>query len=167
MKNIAVILGTAREGNFSQKVAELVFNHLKEKGYSTEFVNVEDFTFGKTIAYSGDKNPVKPWADIITRSEAIIFVCPEYNHSYPGELKILIDSLYDEYKGKIAGIVSVSMGQFAGVRVTEALKILLHTVNFKLVHTNVNVPKVQNEIDEQKTKKHLDSMIDEMKTLVF
>lgn len=165
MKKITIVLGTAREKNFSQKISKIILDHLKSKDLDIQFIDVKNFLFGMTIAGSGDKEPVKPWADVISESEGIIFVCPEYNHSYPGELKILIDSLYDEYKGKVAGIVSVSAGQFAGVRVMDNLSSLLHIVNFKVATKGVNVADVQGEIDVEKIKKHTDGMLENMKSI--
>jgi NAD(P)H-dependent FMN reductase len=165
MKKITIVLGTARENNFSQKISKIILDHLKSKDLDIQFIDVKNFLFGMTIAGSGDKEPVKPWADVISDSEGIIFVCPEYNHSYPGELKILIDSLYDEYKGKVAGIVSVSAGQFAGVRVMDNLSSLLHIVNFKVATKGVNVAGVQGEIDVEKIKNHTDGMLENMKSI--
>lgn len=163
MNKIAVILGTAREDNFSQKVAEVVKNTLEKKDLYVSYVDISDYLFSKTV--SSDNESVKPWADIIEKVEGVIFVSPEYNHSYPGELKILIDSLYDEYKGKVAGLVTVSAGQYGGIRVAEKLNDLLHTVNFTISHSAVNVSNVQKEIDEAKIEKHLETLIDEMKKL--
>ncbi|MFT7328259.1 MAG: NAD(P)H-dependent FMN reductase [Crocinitomicaceae bacterium] len=165
MKKITIVLGTAREKNFSQKISKIILDHLKSKDLDIQFIDVKNFLFGMTIAGSGEKEPVKSWADVISESEGIIFVCPEYNHSYPGELKILIDSLYDEYKGKVAGIVSVSAGQFAGVRVMDNLSSLLHIVNFKVATKGVNVADVQGEIDVEKIKKHTDGMLENMKSI--
>jgi NAD(P)H-dependent FMN reductase len=165
MKKITIVLGTARENNSSQKISKIILDHLKSKDLDVQFIDVKNFLFGMTIAGSGDKEPVKPWADAISGTDGVIFVCPEYNHSYPGELKILIDSLFNEYKGKVAGIVSVSVGQFAGVRVMDTLSSLLHIVNFKVSTKGVNVQGVQGEIDVEKIQKHTDIMLQNMKSM--
>lgn len=160
MKKIAIVLGTARENNYSQKVAEIVKNTLEEKNLEVDFIDVSDFLFGKTVGPENES--VKSWKETVEKVDGLIFVSPEYNHSYPGELKILIDSLYDEYKGKIAGLVTVSAGNYGGVRVAEKLNDLLHTVNFKLLHKAVNVANVQDSIDEEKIKKHLEGLLEEI-----
>lgn len=51
-----------------------------------------------------------------------MLVVPEYNHGYLGELKILIDSAYQEYKGKPIGICGVSSGALGGARVIEQMR---------------------------------------------
>ncbi len=165
MTNIAVVLGTARENNFSQKVARIVNDTLQGKNFQTEYVDISDHLFGKTVS-SGNES-VKKWAEVINEVEGVIFITPEYNHSYPGELKILIDSLYHEYKGKVAGVVGVSKGQYGGVRAVEKLKDLLHTVNFRLAHSVVNVSGVQSDIDEAKIKDHLETVLSDMNKIGF
>ena len=160
---ISVVLGTAKENNFSTGVAKVVFDHISQKDdIEAKFVDVKDFLFGKTVTTKDNADLIQPWKDIVAESDAIIFVSPEYNHSYPGELKILIDSLFDEYKGKVAGVVGVSMGPYSGVRAVEALKMVLHTTNFKLVLKSVNVPGVRDGLDEESIKKHTDGLLEEI-----
>jgi NAD(P)H-dependent FMN reductase len=163
---IAVVLGTAREANNSQRAFKFIVNSLKEKeNFEITPVEVSDHLFGKTTQ---DDSVISDWKNVISNSDAVIFVTPEYNHSYPGELKILIDSLYEEYENKVAGIVGVSMGPYAGVRVTEALKILLLTVNFDVVNRSFDIGKIQDVIDEEgnptsenkeSLQRHLDGLV--------
>jgi NAD(P)H-dependent FMN reductase len=160
MKKIAVVLGTARENNFSEKVAGVVNKFLETKDIETEYVDVSDYLFSNTISSEDEK--VSKWKEIVESVDGMIFVSPEYNNSYPGELKILIDSLFNEYKGKTAGIVSVSAGGYGGVRVAEKLNDLLLTVNFRIINKSVNVSGVQKEIDEEKINKHLETVYSEM-----
>jgi len=160
-----VVLGTAREGNHSQKVARLVVDTLTNKGLDVTFVDVKDFLFGKTTAFQVKSDTVKPWAEQVKNSDGIIFVAPEYNRFFPGELKILIDSLYGEYDNKVAGVVSVSRGAFGGSRMVEFLKILLHTVNFKLTKKSVHVSHVQDDINTARLQSDLDELVEEMSQL--
>ena len=46
---IPIVLGTAREGRESEKVARFVFGEIsKNESLITQFVDVRDFLFGKT-----------------------------------------------------------------------------------------------------------------------
>lgn len=159
---IALVLGTAREGNYSTKVFEIAKKYLEDGGNEVTTVDVKDHLYGKTISL-GDDPRVDDWKKAVEESDTVIFVTPEYNHSYPGELKILIDTMYSEYKGKVAGIVSLSMGPYGGVRATELLKILLTTVNFDVVNKSVSVANVQDEIDVEIFEKQMTGMLEEIK----
>lgn len=118
---IPVILGTAREGRRSENPAKYMLAEVKSFGAETELVDVRDYSIGHTDA-SGQTPQAKKLSEIIKRSDAIIIVSPEYNHGYPGELKMMIDMLYKEYAGKPVGICGVSIGPFAGARAVEQLR---------------------------------------------
>ena len=57
----------------------------------------------------------------MNRADAIVIVVPEYNHSFPGLLKHVLDSCLKEYIHKAVGVVGVSAGPFGGARVIQHL----------------------------------------------
>ncbi|WP_010479688.1 NADPH-dependent FMN reductase [Thermococcus zilligii] len=57
----------------------------------------------------------------ILEADALVIVAPEYNGSYPGELKILLDTIYDEYEALPVGIATVSVVT-GGARLLMELK---------------------------------------------
>ncbi|MDD3646254.1 MAG: NAD(P)H-dependent oxidoreductase [Candidatus Gracilibacteria bacterium] len=125
-KSITVILGTARDGNWSQKVASYVCETLKERSdIDVTFVNVKEYIYGRTIA-PWENNPIiSNWGKLVDKTDIFIIVFPEYNHGYPGELKILLDQEYTLYKRKKVGLCGVSKGIFGGVRGIENIKPVL------------------------------------------
>ncbi len=118
---IPVILGTAREGRRSENPAKYMVEEVKSFGAESELVDVRDYLIGRTDA-SGETPQAKKFIEILKRSDALIIVVPEYNHGYPGELKIMLDMAYNEYAGKPIGICGVSVGPFGGMRVVEQLR---------------------------------------------
>jgi NAD(P)H-dependent FMN reductase len=115
-----IILGTAREGRFSEKVAKYMIKQTKKAGYKTQLVDVRDFRIPATDD-TGASKEAKKLKRIVERADGLIIVAPEYNHSYPGELKMMLDLLYQEYKSKPVGICGVSRGSFAGARMIAKL----------------------------------------------
>jgi NAD(P)H-dependent FMN reductase len=57
-------------------------------------------------------------------ADGFIIVSPEYNHSYPGELKMLLDMLFSQYAHKPVGICGVSSGAWGGTRMVEQLRLV-------------------------------------------
>jgi len=55
----------------------------------------------------------------VNEADALIFVVPEYNHSFPGLLKHVLDTNLKEYIHKAAGICGVSAGPFGGARMIQ------------------------------------------------
>lgn len=139
---IPLILGTAREGRESEKVARFVYDEfIKLNLCETQFIDVRDFLFGKTVDDSATE--VKAWQDIALKADGFFIVTPEYNHSFPGELKIFLDSLYDEYKGKPVALCGVSSGQFGGARMIDHVKTVLIELGMVTLRSCIQVPKVE------------------------
>ena len=114
---IPVILGTAREGRQSDKVARFLLEQFKlSDQVETELVDVKDHLFGHTHPSWEEFEITKPWKELASRMDGAVFVVPEYNHSFPGELKIMLDSALEEYKDKPVILAGVSSGMFGGAR---------------------------------------------------
>jgi NAD(P)H-dependent FMN reductase len=52
----------------------------------------------------------------MTARIALVIVASEYNHSFPGLLKHVLDSCLKEYIHKAVGVVGVSAGIWGGTR---------------------------------------------------
>jgi NAD(P)H-dependent FMN reductase len=87
------------------------------------------------------------------RADGFIIVSPEYNHGYPGELKMLLDMLYSQFVHKPVGICGVSSGAWGGTRMVEQLRQVC--LAFHMVPTGqaVHFPKIQELFDESGTLK--------------
>jgi len=81
---------------------------------------------------------------LMTAADGLVIVAPEYNHSFPGLLKHALDSCLNEYIHKAVGLVGVSAGPFAGIRVIQGLLPVMRELglvtifwdgNFSAAHT--------------------------------
>jgi len=146
---IPIILGTGREGRQSEKVARFVFEEAKTFGeFETELLDVKDFVgSAKTGAMSEEKS--KLWQGTMKRADGLVIVSPEYNHGYPGELKLMLDQLYQEYNRKPAGICGVSAGDVGGARMAQALRIVLIELQMVPIHEAVYFSKVHDLFNEK------------------
>ena len=146
---IPVILGTAREGRQSEKVAKFILQEVLNYGeIETELIDVRDYLIGatdRTKKFDG----IKVLSEKFIKADGFIIVVPEYNHSYPGELKLLLDSMYwPEYEKKPAGICGVSGGPFGGARMIEQLRTVLTELKIVNIREAVYFGGVQNLFDE-------------------
>jgi len=127
---VPIILGTARKGHQSEKVAKFMLEETVKVGLKTEIIDVRDFLIGAT-----DNTEEFPQAqklsEKIAKADGFIIVSPEYNHGYPGELKIMLDMLYEEYARKPVGFCGVSRGMFGGTRAVEQLRLV--NIEFHMV----------------------------------
>lgn len=119
---IPIILGTAREGRQSEKVAKFVHGEVTNSPeIETELLDVRDFRLPATDNTEGSET-AKRLIDKINKADGFIVVSPEYNHGYPGELKMMLDLAYQQYARKPLGIVGVSSGGLGGARMVEQLR---------------------------------------------
>jgi len=131
---IPVILGTARKGRQSEKVAKFILGEVKKAKIKTGLIDVRDYRIKATD--NTEKIPeAKKFEKLLKKADALIIVSPEYNHSYPGELKMFLDMLFKQYYMKPFGICGVSNGNFGGARMIENFMSL--AANFRMVPAGV------------------------------
>lgn len=141
---IPIILGTARVGRQSEGIARYIFENLKGRSdLKTTLVDVREFISGHTIPPWENNEITKPWRDIVKQARAFIVVTPEYNHGYPGELKMLLDQDGKEgYGGKPVFLCGVSGGPFGGARVVENLLPVMRELGLITLSSNLYFPNV-------------------------
>lgn len=83
----------------------------------------------------------------IGAADAVVLVTPEYNHSFPGELKVAIDALRDEWQLTPVGVVSHG-GISGGLRATEQLRLVLAELRAVVVRETVSVAHPHERFDD-------------------
>ncbi len=150
---IPILLGTAREGGNSARVAEVVYKEMqKYELFETELLKVSDFVTVLKTQGMEEKNANR-WKEIMTRADGLVIVAPEYNHGYPGELKLMLDQLYDEYKRKPLGICGVSAGGMGGARMVQALRLVAIELGMIPIHESVYFSNVNTFFDQDQESK--------------
>jgi len=164
---IPVILGTAREGRQSEKVARFVLGELHKAAVESELIDVRDYRIVASDN-TGEIPQAKKLAEKIIPADGIIIVMPEYNHGYPGELKMMLDMLYEEYAHKPVGICGVSKGPLGGARGVQQLRLSLIALRMIPILETVYFPMVQDLFDESgkikdlSYEKKIKGMLDEL-----
>jgi NAD(P)H-dependent FMN reductase len=139
---IPVILGTPRQGRYSEHVAKFVVKELaKFAGVETSLVDVRDLPMPVTGAGEDVKDP--SFSELCMRADAFVIVAPEYNHGYPGLLKHVLDTNLKEYIHKAVGICGVSAGGFGGTRVIQNLLPVMRELGLVTIFWDGNFSSVQ------------------------
>jgi NAD(P)H-dependent FMN reductase len=139
--NIPVILGTTRKGRASAHAARLLAELLNRRaGVSSEVIDIASLPLPVDDAGEAIKSPVLSAA--ITAADGLVIVAPEYNHSFPGLLKHALDSCLNEYIHKAVGLVGVSAGPFAGIRVVQGLLPVMRELGLVTIFWDINIGQV-------------------------
>jgi NAD(P)H-dependent FMN reductase len=148
MTIISVIVGSTREGRFSEKPAKWILQHLKRReGVDARLVDLRDFpmpffdqpTTPATPGRAAYRNEiVQKWTAAIAQSDAFVFVTPEYNYGTSAVLKNAIDWVYPEWNRKAAAFVSY--GSAMGARSVQQLRETAIEVQLAPIRSSVHIP---------------------------
>lgn len=142
---IAVLAGTVREERKSIAAAKYVARVGESlDGVEVRFADPQDFVFKN----EGEDGKDSKFTELTAWADAFFIVSPEYNHSYPGSLKRMLDSEFDNYLHKPVALAGVSSGPWGGVRMIEALLPVLRTLKLVPISYDVQVPFIGEAFDE-------------------
>jgi chromate reductase len=119
-RDIAVIVGSLREGSFSRRTA-LALAELGPDSLKLEIVEIGDLPL-----YNQDLDPAAPpeqwraFRERVRGADGALFVTPEYNRSVPGVLKNAIDvgsrpygkSVWEKKPGAVVSVTPGALGAF-------------------------------------------------------
>ena len=146
--SIPIILGTSRKGRQSVHAARFVLGELEKRpAVTTELIDVATVPLRFDDAGEAIKEP--GFAAAMAHADGLVIVTPEYNHSFPGLLKHLLDTCLEEYIHKPAGIVGVSAGPFGGARVIQSMLPVLRELGLAATFTDLHFGQVASVFDEQ------------------
>jgi NAD(P)H-dependent FMN reductase len=145
---IPLLLGTDRKERRSEPVAQWLIGEIgKRAEIETKLFDVRNFKLPQDNYGTAIAEQFPAWKDSITRADGLIIVTPEYNHSYPGVLKSVLDLLLEEYIHKSVAFVSTSAGPWGGVRVVESMVPMVRELGLAVTFTDLNFAKVQDKFD--------------------
>jgi NAD(P)H-dependent FMN reductase len=148
MTVISVIVGSTRQGRFSEKPAKWILGHLQKRaGVEARLLDLRDFPmpfFDEPVPPAMPGRPpyedqvVKKWTDEIARSDGFIFVTPEYNYGTTAVLKNALDWVYPEWNRKAAAFVSY--GSAMGARGVQQLRETAIELQLAPIRSSVHIP---------------------------
>jgi NAD(P)H-dependent FMN reductase len=166
---LQIIIGSTRPGRVGPSVAEWIAASARAHGrFDVEVVDLAEVNLPM---FNEPRHPrlgqyehqhTKDWSAIIDRADAFIFVVPEYNYGFNAATKNAIDYLDHEWRYKPAGFASYG-GVAAGTRAVQQLKQVMTTLKMVPVFEAVNIPFVQQFLDEA-TRLHPSEVMTEAAT---
>jgi NAD(P)H-dependent FMN reductase len=131
-----VILGTSRQGRASEHAAHFVVDHVAKRAeIRTDLIDIRNIRL--SIDDAGESIKDSKFSATVNEADALIFVVPEYNHSFPGLLKHVLDTNLKEYIHKAAGVCGVSAGPFGGARMIQSLLPVLRELGMVTIFSDV------------------------------
>jgi NAD(P)H-dependent FMN reductase len=145
--HLAVLIGTTREKRESATAARWLAEFAgRRENVEVKLVDPKDFNF------PGDGNDPEGkdarYTEIVDWADAFFIVTPEYNHSFPGSLKRMLDSELALYNHKPVAFAGASNGNWGGVRAVESLLTAIRETGLVAMSWDVYFPRVQNMFND-------------------
>jgi NAD(P)H-dependent FMN reductase len=158
-----IISGTNRPGSHSEKVAIEYQRILKNKN-----INATLFSLKGLNVLQRSPEYVKVESDILIPTQKFIFIIPEYNGSYPGVLKAMIDNsdVKKTWNYKKALLTGVATGRAGNLRGMDHLADTLHYMKMNVFYNKLPISVIYKIMDrvghlDNATLKAINNQLDE------
>jgi NAD(P)H-dependent FMN reductase len=156
MVKLKIIIASTRPGRIGLTVGEWFENHSKEHGGFDDIELVDlaevDLPFMNEPHHprlgTYTHQHTRDWSAKVAEADAFVFVMPEYNFGYNGELKNAIDYLHREWQYKPVGFVSYG-GVSAGTRAVVMTKQVVAPLKMTPLTEAVSIPFVTQFLDDE------------------
>lgn len=161
---ITIISGTNRRDSRTLKLATIYYQLLSERTDNVHLVSLEN------------KNVWERSADLLQMeeqylipSEKFVFIMPEYNASFPGILKLLLDNsdIKKCWWNKKAMLTGLSDGRAGNLRGLEHMTSIMHYMRMHVLHNKLPLSRIKEEMTpegvlvHEQTEKAIQQQIDE------
>jgi len=155
MQRLLVVTASVRPGRIGPTIAEWVPEAARADGRFE--LDVADLAELALPFMDEPRHPAlrdyehehtKAWSARVAAADAIVFVVPEYNHSFAPSLKNAIDYLVQEWFRKPHAFVSYG-GVSGGTRAVAAIGNVTGFLGMVRTARSVEIPYVKNQLDEQ------------------
>ncbi|GLW52086.1 NADPH-dependent FMN reductase [Kitasatospora phosalacinea] len=147
--NLAVIVGSVREGRFGPVVARWIADRAARHGrFTVDLIDLAETPVPlelPSVPPALEPNPprtaaLQQLADRLAAADAVVVVTPDYNRSFPASLKAAIDWHYTQWQAKPIGFVGYS-GASGGLLAIEQLRQVFNELQAHTVRDYVSFPR--------------------------
>lgn len=149
---ITIISGTNRPHSNTLKIAKYYQKSLLKKGLETQLFSLEDLPdqLIKSDLYGNRSAAFQPIQDLIAQTEKFLFIIPEYNGSFPGVLKTMIDACNfpESFYEKKACLVGISSGKYGNIRGIDHFGGICSYLHLHVMPLRLHIASIKQELDE-------------------
>ncbi len=158
-----IISGTHRIGSYSEKVANEYNRILQKKNINATILSLKNMdVLHRSPEFLKTEN------EILIPTKKFIFIIPEYNGTFPGVLKAMIDNsdIAKAWYHKKALLTGVSTGRAGNLRGMDHLSASLHYLKMNVHHNKLPISAIDKVMDangrlNEETLKAIDEQLSE------
>jgi len=150
---VTIIAATNRPNSNTLKVAKYYQKQLEMRGVHPHLFSLEHLPADilNTDMFGKRSDSFQKIQDMITQTEKFLFIIPEYNGSFPGVLKVLIDACNfpNSFYEKKAALVGVSAGKYGNIRGVDHFTGVCHYIHLAVLPLRLHIPNIKTELDAE------------------
>jgi len=148
---IVAICGSLRRGSYTRAALRIALEGAAEVGAVTQLIDLRDY---ELIFCNGEKDKSGYPADVfklqreVKQAQGIILGTPEYHGGMSGVLKNALDLMgFDEFEGKMIGLLGISGGQMGAVNALESLRTIGRALHAWVVPEQILIARAWQQFD--------------------
>ncbi|MDF3292220.1 MULTISPECIES: NADPH-dependent FMN reductase [Streptomyces] len=149
---VAVIIGSVRKGRLGPTIANWFTGIAGQReDLQIDLVDLADYDLPNRLTDEPGPELTESLGKVgprLAEADAFVVVTPEYNHSYPGSLKALIDWHTVEWHAKPVGFISYG-GQAGGIRAVEHLRPIFSEAHAMTIRQTVVFHQPWDQFDDK------------------
>ncbi len=150
---MTIICGTNRSGSNSSKIAEYCKNYALSQDVEVEILDLEKIS-AATFLDGSYGNHSDSFSQILENkiepAAHLLFIVPEYNGSYPGILKLFLDTAPPSiWNGKKTALIGVATGRSGNQRGLDHLMAVLHYLNMEVYSQKPLLSSIHLHLNEE------------------
>lgn len=168
---ILLLNGTNRRNSRTSIVSNVYKQILENKNVEHRFFSLEDLPehfLSNTMYEKPDPEWKKLMESYVFPADKIVLVAPEYNGSFPGILKLFIDSsdVKKSFWGKKVSLTGVAAGRAGNLRGMEHLSGIFLHLKMTVFHNRLPLSSIENllsnnTLKDENTLSAIEKQIDE------
>jgi len=149
---IVGISGSLRDTSYTRMAVEIALEGAKEHGAEVQLIDLRDYdlVFCDGSGKEGERAPdVLRLRQAVGEAHGVILGSPEYHGSFSGVLKNALDLMgFDQFGGKIVGLVGVSGGSMGAVNALNDLRRVVRWVHAWVIPQQTSIPQAWDHFDD-------------------
>src|ERR1035437_4033606 len=149
---IVGICGSLRQSSYTRMALKVALRGAEEAGAETKLIDLRDYQLSFCDGGDTDDVPkdVSRLCEDVKRAQGVILATPEYHGGYSGVLKNALDLMgFDEFEGKMIGLVGVSGGNMGAFGALSALRSVGRALPAWVVPEQAAIANVDEVFDDK------------------
>ena len=149
--SVVALSGSLRDGSYTTMALRIALRGAADAGANVKLIDLRDYQLAFAIGdHQANASPsVNRLRSEFQAAHGILIGTPEYHGSFSGVVKNALDLMgFDEFEGKMIGLVGVSAGRMGAFDALNSLRNVGRALHAWVVPEQVSIPEAWKVFDD-------------------